>query len=81
MSYRPRHARKAQPPLFFLLLARLVSSGALALDPAPALSKHWRGGTTGRLTAATLLATLMALALVAAMLTAASVPLARWMIH
>ena len=64
MSYRPRHARKAQPPLplFVVFLAR-------------------RSGATGRLTAAMLLTALMALALAAAMLTAASVPLARWIIH
>jgi hypothetical protein len=64
-----------------MFFARLVPSGALALDPAPALSKHWRAGQAGRLAATMLLAAVLAFLFLVAMRTAVLVPLARWMIH
>jgi hypothetical protein len=77
-----RHARSALPaplPLLAVLLARLAGPGVLALDPAPALSKHWgTRAATGRLAAVVLVIMATALLLVAAMRTSVILPLARW---
>ena len=80
-----RHARRSRSvlpaPLPFLavLFARLAGPGALALDPAPALSKHWgTRGATVRLAAVVLVVMATALLLVTAMRTSVLLPLARW---
>jgi hypothetical protein len=77
-----RHARHARGgpaafPLLVVLLARLVGPGAL--DPAPALSKHWGTRPAAvRLGAVALAVMATALLLLAAMRTGATLTLARW---
>ncbi len=79
--------RRARIPFQRLLpllvaLARLVTPATPALDPAPALSKHWGGRpATLRLAAAVLLVVLTSVLLVAAMRSAIVLPLARWVLH
>jgi hypothetical protein len=74
-----RHARSTLPallPLLAVLFARLVvAPGALALDPAPALSKHWRAGAA---TVRLAVVALLVMALFAALRTSVILPLARW---
>jgi hypothetical protein len=83
-----RHARRARivlpAPLSFLavLFASLAGPGALALDPAPALSKHWGTRSASvRLAAVALVVMATALLLLATMRTSVVLPLARWIWH